>query len=794
MAVPATVVEVTVNDVAEGVPEAVSLQTYDPAWVSVRYGDESKELAVVDTDYTVEISGDFDTVTITPLESLIDKINDLGEANVIYVRRTLPLTTDITENDVQFREKIAEEFDKAVMRDQQLADTQDDALDEIAAEKAARIAADQVLQTQISALGGSGGDYSFKYESRAAAILASISVLALSVWVGGYATPDDGGAASYKRVISEPAHEGKFQSADGAWWEIYTKADEAVSVGAFGCRGDGVTNDITAFQDAVDSGFPLYIPADFDCIFEVTATVNAVILSGTSLELYGPGRINIVSASGGPHRFRGITLGTVGSSGNGNKNGVRIEGVKFYSEIDKEFSTFIDLQNRGGDLRNVYIKGNEFVYAPSTTPSTRPETGDRWAISWGGDPGDVRDGIYIEDNKCIGSMQFTANGGWPTSYNDIRICNNIIRDSYNAAIALSRTGDSSDMTTYTNIKIRDNDIISQWGKIGIFLGADSEGSSPSPGTWDDVEIEGNSIELAGTNAIDILIRVPCSDNLVSSATNIRLINNRCKSLLNASLSLVRHTGVAATDVDVNLFDNEFRMDVYVSAQGLVHMKANDVTGTLLPSGGCTIEADNNTLHALRLEGSAGTVRSISNTYRPLASERAINIAPSSGQTGTLLSVSDKFIYTPSSGQPTSAYRLATAGATISCTIINPDDGARNWSAGFVSLNDGHTATVIRQKQSTILADAGDAAYTYSNVTSPQTIVYNTPITANRAVALSTTAPIAGTEVHVVRTAAATGAFTVNVGTGPLAALAAGEWCIVKYNGTAWILTAKGSLT
>lgn len=40
------------------------------------------------------------------------------------------------------------------------------------------------------------------------------------VSTAGFSAPGDGGGALYKRVSSEPSHAGKFQSADGAWWEI----------------------------------------------------------------------------------------------------------------------------------------------------------------------------------------------------------------------------------------------------------------------------------------------------------------------------------------------------------------------------------------------------------------------------------------------------------------------------------------------------------------------------------------------------------------------------------------------
>lgn len=66
------------------------------------------------------------------------------------------------------------------------------------------------------------------------------------------------------------------------------------------------------------------------------------------------------------------------------------------------------------------------------------------------------------------------------------------------------------------------------------------------------------------------------------------------------------------------------------------------------------------------------------------------------------------------------------------------------------------------------------------------------LTADRAVTLTATGA-AGDYFLIVRTAASTGAFNLNVGTGPLKALATGTWCRVEYDGTAWFLAAYGSL-
>lgn len=93
----------------------------------------------------------------------------------------------------------------------------------------------------------------------------------------------------------------------------------------------------------------------------------------------------------------------------------------------------------------------------------------------------------------------------------------------------------------------------------------------------------------------------------------------------------------------------------------------------------------------------------------------------------------------------------------------------------------------------VTADVGNAAKTLQYRVAEETQIWNTALTADRAVTLSTTGAVAGAKFHIVRTAAATGAFNLNVGTGPLKALAPGTWCDVTHDGTNWVLTAYGAL-
>jgi|GEM_PF-4298260 len=72
-----------------------------------------------------------------------------------------------------------------------------------------------------------------------------------AIRVNGYYAAGDGGGALYVKVDDEPAHGGKFQTADGAWWEI---SEMNLDPRQFGAKGDGVADDSNAFS-AMDASF-----------------------------------------------------------------------------------------------------------------------------------------------------------------------------------------------------------------------------------------------------------------------------------------------------------------------------------------------------------------------------------------------------------------------------------------------------------------------------------------------------------------------------------------------------------
>lgn len=63
-----------------------------------------------------------------------------------------------------------------------------------------------------------------------------------AIQTSGYYADGDGGGALYKRVATEPSHAGKFQSQDGAWWELTNLKD----VRQVGGNGKGLDYDDAA--------------------------------------------------------------------------------------------------------------------------------------------------------------------------------------------------------------------------------------------------------------------------------------------------------------------------------------------------------------------------------------------------------------------------------------------------------------------------------------------------------------------------------------------------------------------
>lgn len=98
-------------------------------------------------------------------------------------------------------------------------------------------------------LSGAPGPEATVYDTVLNAIAATIPATQTFLRFSGYTTIGDGGDGLYKRQVSMPSHMGRFQSADGAWWELISRD---VSPEMFGCLGNNVTDDRANFQNCID--------------------------------------------------------------------------------------------------------------------------------------------------------------------------------------------------------------------------------------------------------------------------------------------------------------------------------------------------------------------------------------------------------------------------------------------------------------------------------------------------------------------------------------------------------------
>lgn len=96
-----------------------------------------------------------------------------------------------------------------------------------------------------------GNLFTSPFPTVAAAAAANIAVGVAFVRTHFYRAAFDDGGALYGRVATEPTHVGKFQSADGQWWEVKPENGTLtpMQLGAF---RDGVTDDTDCFRACGD--------------------------------------------------------------------------------------------------------------------------------------------------------------------------------------------------------------------------------------------------------------------------------------------------------------------------------------------------------------------------------------------------------------------------------------------------------------------------------------------------------------------------------------------------------------
>lgn len=165
----------------------------------------------------------------------------------------------------------------------------------------------------------------------------------------------------------------------------------------------------------------------------------------------------------------------------------------------------------------------------------------------------------------------------------------------------------------------------------------------------------------------------------------------------------------------------------------------------------------------------------------------------------------------------SVYSVAVEGssiATIDACVLTPPSGTSGPKAGLLvntsakvlvtQSNNALSATVLGQSSQlvnnqlpVISTDRGDTSPSVTPGVSNPTQLFNTPLTGTQYLYIGTVGLYRGAQFTVVRTSAATGASGLIVydqlNSASVITLAAGQFAQVTFNGTAWIVTGKGSL-
>lgn len=354
-----------------------------------------------------------------------------------------------------------------------------------------------------SLIGQAGPIETQVYDTQTAASLSSVKLTVQTVRTGGFSAAGDGGGAIYRRVASEPAHEGKFQSADGAWWEL---AEKVVTPQMFGARGDGLVDDYPAFQRAMFFR-RVHVPAGnyrlsdavempSECTITGDGEVSKLISTGTNKRvLFADGKSGIHVSD----LFIEGNLTGLGSTGPGANGG---DGISFYDCTDFKVISCI-FSKIGNSSGSSFANGLRGTFANGGHVDK-----NLFLEDCGGQPGnsgaDISFGYYssnltITDNVSrstmdifIGVASVGTDGSGDTD-------NHIITGNrgYRAAGASGRHGILAPYAAKSTYAVVSNNLMVGFNWCGIYVSAGNGEDIDSAG----LTITGNIIRYCGGGSV-----------------------------------------------------------------------------------------------------------------------------------------------------------------------------------------------------------------------------------------------------------------------------------------------------
>jgi len=433
---------------------------------------------------------------------------------------------------------------------------------------------------------------------------------------------------------------------------------------------------------------------------------------------------------------------------------IRQEGVDFNQDTSDSVidgNTFIDCNLGGGVTNEVIDIGGVNSMANGCRRIT--VSNNTIFFSAATDSCGITVKIYSQDITITGNTLINATTASGTAaifvtdfVRNVTITGNAMRGWRNS-IALS----ASSTDTSENITITGN-ACDDYFSTGIVV---------VTGAWVGIIIKGNALESALGTGISLanVTRFVVEGNIVrGAAVDCILVNTTAtygnvtsNNVSGSTIDGIRILG-ANVQATCNVSDGNGRFGFSVGADH-VSLVGNE------SSNNAQVTADSWAYNI-----SAGS------DYALIVGNKAFDTQGGSAtQNGFLFGVSDRIVFVGNSIGPVKTSAYSGFG--------NPTNSIMQ------SNNSGQTVGVTTVNT--------DTAFTITPQSSAWVYLLTGTLTADRAVTLSTTNARSGDVIRITRTGG--GAFNLNVGTGPLKALATNTWGDFTYSGTAWYLSAYGAL-